>query len=80
MIRRHSLKHVNLVKLQYIISSPAYYSLAVRAVCVITLQHTQTKVISPHIYAEALFSHLNTWLNIGCLTVQEWQQGEARVQ
>lgn len=85
MIRRHSLKHVNPVKLQYIISSPAYYSLAARAVCVITLQHTQTKVMSHHIYGDALFSHSNKhdWTlgpRFTFWTLLEWQQGDAKVQ
>lgn len=62
--KRHSFKHIKLVKLQYImlnpLSSPAYLPLALRAMCVITLQHTLAKVISVHVYGSALPLNLNT--------------------
>lgn len=56
-ITRHSFKNINCVKLQYIMLDPPqlFCLLALRAICVITLQHTLAKVIPLHILWQHIF-------------------------
>lgn len=56
-ITRHSFKHINCVKLQYIMLDPPqlFCLLALRAICVITPQHTLAKVIPLHILWQHIF-------------------------
>ena len=55
-IKRHSFKHINPVKLQYIMLKPPQLSCLLTIsteghVCVITLRHTLAKVIRLHFMA-----------------------------
>lgn len=56
-ITRHSFKHINRLKLQYIMLDPPRLCclLALRAMRVITLQHTLAKVISLHVLWQCTF-------------------------